>query len=152
MEFPERALMWRKTIADVPQILSAFSSPQAPQTCVFGRRNIVCTWGSGARPFRSSLKRRPRGDGDRGQTKGLTRAAGQRGGAQAEAGSDEEFKGGKRLPDRGRKGRTAKGKRPKGDGLSSRAEGNTGIGVAGGGDGANSGQKKQNEKKNGYDL
>ena len=86
-----------------------------------------------------------RGDGDRGQTKGLTRAVGQRGGAQAEAGNDEEFKGGKRL--QGWKGRTAKGKRPKGDGSSDRAEGITGTGVAGGGDGANSGQKKIKRKE-----
>ena len=55
-----------------------------------------------------------RGDGYRGQTKGRTRAVGQRGRAQATAESDEEFKGRKRH--RGRKGGTAQGKRPKGDG------------------------------------
>ena len=55
-----------------------------------------------------------RGDGDRGQTKGLTREEGQRGGAQLEAGNGEDFKGGKRL--RGRGGGTVKGKRPKGAG------------------------------------
>ena len=75
---------------------------------------------------------------------------GQRGGARAQAGNDKEFKGGKRL--RGRKGRTAKRKRPKGDGSSSRAEGSTGTGVAGEGDGANSGGGKENKKNNGYGL
>ena len=83
---------------------------------------------------------------DRGQTQGLTRAMGQGGGAQAEAGNDEEFKGRKRH--RGRKGRTAEGKRPKGDGLSSTAEGSTGTGVAGGGDGINSGGTTKNKNKN----
>ena len=86
-----------------------------------------------------------REDRDREQTKGLTRAAGQRGGAQAEAENDKEFKGRKRL--RGRKGRTAKGKRPKGAGPPGRAEGSTGIGVAGGGDGTNSGQKNKTKRK-----
>ena len=43
-----------------------------------------------------------RGDGDRGQTKGQTRAVGQRGEAQAEVGNEEEFKGRKRL--QGRRG------------------------------------------------
>ena len=76
-----------------------------------------------------------RGDGERGQTKGLTREEGRRGGAQAEAGNGEDLKGGKRL--RGWKGRTAKGKRPKGAEPPGRAKGCTGTGVAGGGDGAN---------------
>ena len=53
---------------------------------------------------------------------------------------------------RGWTGRTAKGKRPKGDGSPSRAEGSTGTGVAGGGDGANSGGGKQNKKNSGYGL
>ena len=87
---------------------------------------------------------------DRGQTKGLTRAEGWRGGAQAEAGNGEEFKGGKRLRDR--EGRTALGTRPRGAESPGRAKRCTGTGVAGGGDGANAGQEKQNKKQNSYDF
>ena len=85
---------------------------------------------------------------DRGQTKGLTREEGRRGGAQLEAGNGEDFKGGKRL--RGRREGTAKGKRTKGAGPPGRAEGSTGVGVAGEGDGTKTGKEKQN--KNSYDF
>ena len=53
-----------------------------------------------------------RGDGDRGQTKGLTREEGRRGGAQLEAGEGEDLKGGKRLRDQ--RGGAGEGKTPKG--------------------------------------
>ena len=91
-----------------------------------------------------------REDGNRGQTKGQTRAVGQRGEAQTEVGNDEEFKGRKRH--RGRKGRTAKGKRLTGDGSLRTAEGSTGTGVAGGGDGTDSGGTTKNTKNNGCEL
>ena len=82
---------------------------------------------------------------DRGQTKGLTRKEGRRGGAQLEASDGEEFKGGKRL--RGRRGGAGKGKRPKGAGSSGRAEGSTGERVAGEGEG-----KKTGKVKNSYEF
>jgi hypothetical protein len=85
---------------------------------------------------------------DRGQTKGQTSAGGQRGEAQAEVGKDEEMKGRKRH--RGRRGRTVKGKRPKGDGSSSAAEGSTGTVAAW--DGTDSGRKKKNKRKSGCGL
>ena len=51
-------------------------------------------------PLRPRIERFPcwdrRGDGDRGQTKGQTRAVGRRGEAQAEVENEEEFKGRKR--------------------------------------------------------
>ena len=89
-----------------------------------------------------------RGDGDRGQTKGLNREEWRRGGAQLEVGNGEDVKGGKRL--RGQRGGTAKGKRPKGAGSPGRAEGSTGVGVVGEGDGTKTGKEKQN--KNSYDF
>ena len=56
---------------------------------------------------------------------------------QLEAGEGEEFKGGKRL--QGRRGGADKGKRPKGAGSPGRAEGGTGVGVAGEGEGKKTG-------------
>ena len=61
-----------------------------------------------------------RGDGERGQTKGLAREEGRRGWAQLEAENGEDFKGWKRL--RRRRGGTETGKRPKGAGPPGRPE------------------------------
>ena len=92
--------------------------------------------GAGATPTGTYFQTPPkRGDGDRGRIKGLTIAGGQRCEAPAEAGKGDELKGRKRL--RGRKGITAQGKRQKGGGVPSGAEGSTSAGVARGGDGSN---------------
>jgi hypothetical protein len=72
-----------------------------------------------------------RGDGERGRIKELTVAAETRCEAPAETGKADELKGRKRH--RGRKGRTAQGKRHKGGVSPSDAEGSTGTGVAGDG-------------------
>ena len=84
-----------------------------------------------------------RGDGERGRIQEPTVAAEARCEAPAETGQDDEPKGRKRH--RGRKGRTAQGKRHKGGVPPRGAEGSTGT--RGAGDGSKSGNGKRKKKR-----